>query len=89
MLSLQEINALMSRLNEWSLEDGAIVKSFGFANFKDGLEFVNKVGEVAEKMNHHPDIVLSYNWVRVSLTTHSERGLTGKDFEAAEEIDKV
>ena len=89
MLPLNLINEYMSKVKDWALESNAIVKDFTFENSKQALEFVNKVGEIAEKHNHHPDITISYNKVRLSLTTHSEHGLTSKDFEVAGEIDKL
>ena len=55
MLTLQDIQSLMSRLDEWSLEGSAISKVFMFKDFKEALEFVNKVGYYSEKMKHHPD----------------------------------
>ncbi len=70
-------------------EHKALAKSFEFKNFSDALEFVNKVGELAEKANHHPDINLSWGYVRVSLTTHSEHAITEKDRELAVKIDKI
>lgn len=89
MLSLKEINELMAEVKDWSLEGDMITKSFNFSNFKEAIDFVNKVGEIAEKQNHHPGIILDYNLVRLSLTTHYEKSLTKKDFELAKEIDKI
>jgi 4a-hydroxytetrahydrobiopterin dehydratase len=89
MLPLGIINERMDSLNNWALEGNCIVKDYSFDNFKVALEFVNKVGEIAEEQEHHPDILVSYNKVRLSLTTHSEKGLTSKDFEVAEAIDKL
>lgn len=89
MLPLGLINDYMRKLSNWALEGDLIVKDFTFGNFRQALEFVNKVGEIAEKHNHHPDITISYNKVRLTLTTHFEHGLTSKDFEVAEEIDKL
>lgn len=89
MLSLQEIQGLMSRLENWSLEGNMIVKEFTFEDFKGALEFVNKVGAAAERLEHHPDVILQYGKVRLSLSTHSSGGLTEKDFSLAEEIDKL
>lgn len=89
MISLSMINEYMSKLRDWSLEESAIVKNYRFPNFKRAMEFLNEVAEVSERMNHHPDITLSYNLLRLRLTTHSEKGLTSKDFEAAIEIDKL
>lgn len=89
MLTLQDIQSLMSKLEDWSLEGSAISKVFMFKDFKEALEFVNKVGEIAEKMEHHPDFIISGASVKLTLSTHSEGGLTRKDFEVAEEIGKL
>jgi len=89
MLTLQDIQEMMSKLDNWSLEGSAISKVFVFKNFKETLEFVNKVGKIAEKMEHHPDFIISGGSVKLSLSTYSEGGLTKKDFEIAEEIGKI
>jgi len=89
MLNLGEISDAMEDLDQWSLEVNSIVKIFPFTNFKESLEFVNKVGEIAEKQEHHPDILINFNQVKLSLTTHSENGLSRKDFLLAKEIDKM
>jgi 4a-hydroxytetrahydrobiopterin dehydratase len=89
MLTLGEINQEMAFLSGWSLEGSSIAKSFEFTNFKESLDFVNKVGEVAEKQQHHPDVLINYNTVRLSLSTHSEGGLTKQDFQLAKEIDMI
>lgn len=88
-MSLHEIQIRMQKLKDWGLEGNNIMKEFHFADFKSALEFVNKIGEIAEKQEHHPLILLDYNIVRLSLTTHSEKGLTDKDFDLAEEVDKA
>lgn len=90
MLTLGDIQARLNRLDNWSLEGGnAIRKDFVFENFKEALEFVNKIGEIAEQKNHHPDILMNYNKVGLRLTTHAESGLSSKDFDVAEEIDNI
>ncbi len=89
MLSLNEINSLMSELREWSLEQDLISRVFQFESFRKAIEFVNNVAELAEKHNHHPDIIISYNTVKLMLTTHQEKTLTKKDFELAKEIDTI
>jgi 4a-hydroxytetrahydrobiopterin dehydratase len=71
----------------WTEENETLVKEFKFADFKTALSFVNQIGEIAESMNHHPDIELGWGRVKVSLTTHSEGGVTEKDQELAEKID--
>lgn len=67
----------------------ALSKVFKFKDFADALEFVNKVGELADKANHHPDINLSWGSVRVWLITHSEHKITEKDIELAKKIDAI
>ena len=75
-MNLSEIQQNMSQLKNWALEGSSIVKDYSFNDFKQALDFVNKVGEIAEKNNHHPSIILDYNFVRLTLTTHSEHTLT-------------
>ncbi|MBS3072006.1 4a-hydroxytetrahydrobiopterin dehydratase [Candidatus Pacearchaeota archaeon] len=89
LLPLALLNERMSGLKDWSLDGNSISKDYEFANFREAMEFVKKIAEIAEKMNHHPDIQISYNKVKLSLTTHYEKGLTQKDFEVAAEVDKI
>jgi 4a-hydroxytetrahydrobiopterin dehydratase len=89
MLNLARIQAMMSQLNNWNLDGEMIGKEFIFISFKEAMEFVNDVAEIAERLEHHPSIVIDGNVVRLSLTTYKERCLTEKDFEVAMEIDKV
>jgi len=89
MLTLGEINGAMCDLEEWSLEGNSIAKIFSFESFKGALEFVNKVGEAAEKVGHFPDMTVSEKQVRLVLTSHSVGGLEKKDFELAREIDGI
>ena len=88
-MSLQEIQQHMENLKEWSLSSNSIEKVFSFNTFKESIAFVNKIGEIAEKHNHHPDIMINYNIVSLSLTTHNVKGLTKADFDVAKEIDKI
>ncbi len=89
MVTLDEVKDGMEKLHDWALEGDSIVKDNDFPDFKSALEFVNKVGEIAEKHQHHPSIIIDYNQVHLSLTTHAVHGLTAKDFEVAQEIDKL
>ena len=77
--------------NEWIEESNALQKTFEFRDFKEALTFVNRVGEIAERMQHHPDIgIKGYRNVFISTTTHdSGSTVTVKDRELAEEIDKL
>lgn len=87
MLTLAEIQEEMKKIDNWALESSMISKEFQFGNFKEGIEFVRNVAEIAERHAHHPLILIDYTNVRLTLTTHSERGLTEKDFSLAREID--
>lgn len=73
----------------WREENSSITKEFTFDDFKSALAFVNKVGELAEKVNHHPDIEFGWGRVKVTLTTHSEGKVTNKDRKLAEQIDAL
>jgi 4a-hydroxytetrahydrobiopterin dehydratase len=65
------------------------VRTFKFKDFVGSLAFVNKVGELAEKAGHHPDIDIRYNKVRLALVTHDAGGITAKDFDLAADAGKV
>ena len=74
----------------WKESENKITKRFEFKNFTETLAFINQVGELAEKANHHPDILLhDYNFVLITLQTHSERKVTQKDKALAKEIDAL
>jgi 4a-hydroxytetrahydrobiopterin dehydratase len=74
---------------QWRREGSTLVKSLRLKDFAEALEFVNRVGAVAEERNHHPDISISWNQVTLTLTTHSAGGLTAADLELAEAIDAL
>jgi 4a-hydroxytetrahydrobiopterin dehydratase len=89
-LSQTEIQGKIRALPGWELtKSKAIQKKFTLGNFKDALVFVNQVGELAEKFDHHPDITINYNKVTLTLTTHSAGGLTAKDFDLATQVEKI
>tara|TARA_B100001248_G_C27354614_1_gene443131 strand:- start:531 stop:770 length:240 start_codon:yes stop_codon:yes gene_type:complete len=73
--------------NKWVQNQGKLVKTFQFKDFKEALSFINKVGEKAESMNHHPKIVNIYNSVTIELWTHDQNAVTELDFQLADEID--
>lgn len=73
----------------WHIHQKNIFKAFVFEDFARSMRFVNKVARRAESMNHHPDILIRYNRVRLSLTTHDEGGLTRRDFELAKKINRL
>jgi len=73
----------------WEREGDSLTHEFEFANFVGSVDFVNRLTPLAEEMNHHPDLSISWNKVTVSLSTHSEGGITENDFELAAKIDSV
>ena len=90
LIKSMEINNKLSDLEGWNYKDHHIGKLFELSNFKDALNFVNKIGDAAEEMNHHPDIFIhSWNKVKVTISTHSEGGVTEKDFILAHKIEKA
>jgi 4a-hydroxytetrahydrobiopterin dehydratase len=75
---------------EWAREGESIVRNYGFDDFVQAIAFVNRVAEVAEEANHHPDILVhGWNKVRLLLTNHSAGGLTEVDFTMAARFDEV
>jgi 4a-hydroxytetrahydrobiopterin dehydratase len=86
-----EIERLLSETGGWHRGEGSsIVRELAFADFAAAIAFVNSVAELAEAANHHPDILVhGYNMVRLTLSTHSEGGLTMADFRLAGEIDDI
>lgn len=88
-LEHEEIESRLEQLNGWSLEGEKITKEFDNGDFKGSVDFVNRLTPEAEDMNHHPDLEISWDTVRVTITTHSEGGLTASDFELAGKIDAL
>ena len=85
-----EIEELMPQIPGWEFEGyHHLAKTFQFKNFKEGLEFVNKVGALAEEEGHHPNLFLNYTSVRVTLYTHSLDGVSQNDFIMAAKIDAI
>jgi len=90
VLNKEEINRKLTEITGWSFENNQIWKEFQFKDFVEALAFVNKLGEQAEKMNHHPDILIhSWNKVKITVSTHSEGGVTDKDFQLASIIENL
>lgn len=73
----------------WSVAGDAITKQFEFETFPTGIAFVNLLADAAEEANHHPDLDIRYNKVSVTLSTHSEGGVTDKDLSLASEAEKL
>src|SRR5207248_2771724 len=84
-----ELKERMKKIPEWELEKKHIERTFEFDDFADAIDFVNAVAEVADEEEHHPDIDIRYNKVRLVVSTHSKGGLTELDFGLAERIDTL
>jgi 4a-hydroxytetrahydrobiopterin dehydratase len=84
-----EIEERLSDLPGWEREGKAIGKSFKRDDFVASVRFVDALVEPAEAMNHHPDVAISWDTVTVTISTHSEGGLTAADFELAQKIDAL
>jgi 4a-hydroxytetrahydrobiopterin dehydratase len=89
LLSDSEIEAKLTGLPGWERAGAAIVKEFERGDFVGSVKFVSSLVEPAEAMNHHPDLEISWATVKVSISTHSEGGLTEGDFELAAKIDAL
>jgi 4a-hydroxytetrahydrobiopterin dehydratase len=88
-LNDEEIEERLAGLDGWERYGDAIRRAFKLDDFKGSVDFVNRLTPEAEDMNHHPDLAISWNEVTVTITTHSEGGLTANDFELARKIDAV
>jgi 4a-hydroxytetrahydrobiopterin dehydratase len=89
LLSDQEIEDRLGSLDGWSREGDTITKTFSNDDFVGSVRFVDSLVEPAEGMGHHPDLELSWEKVKVTITNHEEGGITAKDFELAEKIDAL
>ena len=85
-LSETELQQAMQNLPGWSVRDNAIERNYKFADFVAAMVFVNRVAELAEQAQHHPDIDIRYNQVKIALSTHDAGGITQKDADMAAKI---
>ncbi len=90
LLTSKEINNRIKEISGWEYLENQIGKEFQFKDFSEALNFVNKVGAIAEEMNHHPDIFLhSWNKVKITVSTHDKGGVTENDFQLAKKINDL
>ncbi|BAZ01463.1 pterin-4a-carbinolamine dehydratase [Tolypothrix tenuis PCC 7101] len=89
LLTQTEIQEKVSGLSGWTVEGSKLKTTRTFKDFIQAIEFVNKLVEPSESAGHHPDIEISYNKVKIQLTTHDSGGLTPKDFHLAEVISQI
>jgi len=89
LLGDNEIEAKLAALAGWERRGDAIAKAFDRGDFVGSVRFVDSLVDPAEEMGHHPDLEISWSTVTVTISTHSEGGLTAADFELAAQIDAV
>ena len=88
-LSASEAEQRMKSVRGWRLEGNEIIKQFTFRDFLEAVRFVDALAPEAEAADHHPDILISYKRVTLTYSTHSEGGLTEKDFVGARECERL
>ena len=86
-LNQESIEGWLQGRKGWKRKDNALTKDFAFPSFRDSIVFVNRMATLADEHDHHPDIDIRFDQVKVTLTTHSAGGLTEKDLTLAEQID--
>ena len=89
VLTTSEIDLVLQTLPGWARNDTAIQRIFQFDNFVQAMEFVNKIAVAAEAANHHPDILINYNKVTLTLVSHDSGGVTQRDIRMAGRINEV
>ena len=88
-LSDLEIRRALGALPGWSRKGDALSKTYSFARFADGIRFVNQVAELADSMNHHPDIDVRYTNITFTLSTHDAGGITQRDLDLGKAIEQA
>ncbi len=88
-LSQEEIQSALKGLKGWRIEGGKLVSQRDFKNYHDTMAFVNALAWISHRADHHPDLSVGYNKVRVEYSTHDAGGLTAKDFACAAQCDAL
>lgn len=88
-LTPQEISLRLKALPHWSKRGKTILRTFQFKGFPESIDFVQRIAKKAQKADHHPDIDIRFDHVKLQLTTHDEGGLTGMDFSLAGQCNEV
>jgi 4a-hydroxytetrahydrobiopterin dehydratase len=89
VLSNDEVDRRLRELPGWTRQGSAIVRQFTFAGFPEAVAFVSRLVPAAEEADHHPDLTINYRRVTVSYSTHSENGITAKDFAGAKNAERA
>lgn len=88
-LSQEEIDKLRNEIPDWEITGDHIEKTYKFPNFVEAMKFANRITNIAQAEDHHPDLHISWGKVRVELTTHAINGLSANDFIVAAKIDRL
>jgi 4a-hydroxytetrahydrobiopterin dehydratase len=88
-MNIELMNKIKSDLIEWAIQNEILFKEFVFSTFQDAINFVNAVAKIADEADHHPDIFISYNKVKISLITHDLGEISEKDYSLAKEIESL
>jgi 4a-hydroxytetrahydrobiopterin dehydratase len=88
-LSQSQIDKRLASLPEWTQTGDAVQRTYGFPDFVKAIAFVNATAEHAERVQHHADILVRYNKVTLTLSTHDAKGITAKDFDSAAAFDRL
>ena len=85
----EEAEELAKEIPHWTLKDKSIEREFVLKDFREAIDFINEVADIAESQDHHPDICAYYNKVKIELSTHKIGGLSRNDFIMASKIDRI
>lgn len=88
-LSAEEIETRLPELEDWRAANEKLARRFEFADFAASLDFVVRVGAIAERLDHHPDILFGWGYAEFFITTHDASGITARDFQLAKEINEL
>ncbi len=89
LLSSDQLAASLSSAPGWTVVDGKLSRTYAFPSYMEGVEFAVGLANVADHMDHHPDLTIGYCRVTVAVNTHDAGGITGVDFELARRIDAI
>jgi 4a-hydroxytetrahydrobiopterin dehydratase len=89
LLTAAEVTDRLKVLDGWQAADNKLIRKYSFDNFAESLAFVNRVGQLAEAADHHPDITFGWGYAEISTTTHDRGGITDVDFALAGRINEL